>query len=88
VGSPREAPVRSSGSGDDSILLGCRESELGDSAIGEVLETLVPSYREYLTPVQLPTYLGRIVFHRQGPEGDSDQARVHGGFFGEGLYLV
>jgi hypothetical protein len=42
---------------------------LGDSAIGEVLETLVPTYRGALSPIQLPISLGRKVYHRSTSEG-------------------
>jgi hypothetical protein len=38
------------GSADPCIILGFRESDLGDNVIGEVLETLVPTYREVLSP--------------------------------------
>ena len=47
---------------------------MGDNSIGEVLETLVPSYREALSPIQLPTFLGRTVYHRPVSEGGSRQS--------------
>jgi hypothetical protein len=41
-----------------SDLLGPDESETGESTFGVVLEFLLPSYKEVLTPKALPTYLG------------------------------
>jgi len=63
LGSPSGVPECLVGLGEDNILPGCRESEMGDSGIGEVLDTLVPSYIEVLTPIQLPTFLGRTIYH-------------------------
>jgi hypothetical protein len=51
---------------------------LGDSAIGEVLETLVPSYKEVLSPVHLPIFQGRSAYHNTGSAGDSDLSESKG----------
>jgi hypothetical protein len=48
--------------GDSSILPGFRESELGESSIGAVLDSLVPSYKEALSPIPIPTFQGRNEF--------------------------
>jgi hypothetical protein len=55
----------------DNLLLGCRESELGDSDLGIVLESLVPSIKEVQSPINLPIYRGRSVYHRPEPDGGS-----------------
>jgi hypothetical protein len=52
--------------GRSCIILGFRESEIGDCSIGAVLDTLVPSYRETTTPIPLPTYQGRNVIRQEG----------------------
>ena len=56
---------------EDCILPGFREPELGDSDIGDVLESLIPSYRVVQSLIQLPTFRGRFVYHRPNTIGGS-----------------
>jgi len=56
------------------ILPGFREIEIGDISLGVILDTLVPSYRETLSPTLIPTYQGRSVVRREGPSGDTGLA--------------
>jgi len=51
----------------DSINLHFRESDLGDIPLRDVLDSLVPSYREALTLIPIPTYLGRYVIQPKKP---------------------
>jgi hypothetical protein len=67
--SPGRDTPRSSFVIGDNILLGCREFELGDSDLGIFLESLVPSIKEVQSPINLPTYKGRSVYHRPKPDG-------------------
>jgi hypothetical protein len=39
-------------------LPGLTESDLGDNTLGVVLDSLLPSYKEVLSPIPLPTYMG------------------------------
>jgi hypothetical protein len=45
-------------------LSGLSESEPGDSTLGVVLDSLLPSYKEVLSPTPLPTYLGSYSLHK------------------------
>jgi hypothetical protein len=45
-----------------SLLPGLSESELGDSTLGVVLDSLLPSYKEVISPTPLPTFLGTTPF--------------------------
>jgi hypothetical protein len=54
---------------DCFILSGYRELELGESSLGEALETLVPLHREVVTPLPIPTFQGRKVLQIFGPLG-------------------
>jgi hypothetical protein len=42
---------------------------LGDTNLGTVLESLVPSIKEVQSPITLTTYKGRSVYHRPEPDG-------------------
>jgi hypothetical protein len=57
--------------GGSDILPGFREPELGESSLGVVLDTLVPTYRETLSPTPIPTYQGRSIFRRDGSVGET-----------------
>jgi hypothetical protein len=39
-------------------LPGLTESELGENTLGVVLDSLLPTYKEVLSPIPLPTYRG------------------------------
>ena len=39
--------------------------------MGAILDTLVPTYRETLSPTPIPTYQGRSVVRRVGSVGDT-----------------
>ena len=43
-------------------LLGLSEFEPGDSTLSVVLDSLLPSYKEVLSPTPLPTYPGSSLF--------------------------
>jgi hypothetical protein len=60
---------RSSSAVGEYNLPGCRESDLGDTDLGTVLESLVPSIKEVQSPITLTTYKGRSVYHRPEPDG-------------------
>jgi hypothetical protein len=49
---------------DSLCLSGQRESEPIDSDIGNVLNALLPSYKEVLEPTPLPTYQGATLHNR------------------------
>jgi hypothetical protein len=67
--SPRRDFHKSSSVVGEYNLLGCRESYLGDTDLGTVLESLVPSIKEVQSPITLTTYNGRSVYHRPEPDG-------------------
>jgi len=52
-----------------NILPGFREYEIGESSIEAVLDTLIPSYKEVLSPIPIPTYQGRNVYRKLEPGG-------------------
>jgi hypothetical protein len=56
---------------EDYYISGFSESELGDSTSGVVLDTLILTYKEVLSPIPLPTYLGKIVL---GPKASGENS--------------
>jgi hypothetical protein len=56
---------------DSYFFPGFRDPELGESSIGVVLESLVPSYKETLSPTPIPTYQGMYVVSRVRTSGDT-----------------
>lgn len=46
---------------EDFFIPGLSESKPGDSTLGIVQETLILSYKEALSPIPLPTFLGNSV---------------------------
>jgi hypothetical protein len=73
---------------DSFILPRFREPELGESSIGVVMESLVPSYRETMSPTPIPTYQGRSVVSRVGTSGDTGLLEKDWGGYWKGLCLV
>lgn len=71
TGLPGRDPIRPTNSTEDCLLPSFREPELGDSDIGNVLESLIPYIREVHSLIHLPTYRGRFVYHRPDPDGGS-----------------
>jgi hypothetical protein len=47
------------------VLSDTRDSAPGDTTLGNILNTLVPTYKETLLPVPLPTFQGRSLIHRE-----------------------
>ena len=60
---------RSSSAVGEYNLPGCRESDLGDTNLGTVLESFVPFIKEVQSHITLTTYKGRSVYHRPEPDG-------------------
>jgi len=56
---------------DNFILPRFREPELGEISIGVVMESLIPSYRETMSPTPIPTYQRRSIVSRVGTSGDT-----------------
>jgi hypothetical protein len=41
---------------DIPLIPGFRESEIGEISLGVVMDSLVPSYKEIISPIPIPTY--------------------------------
>jgi hypothetical protein len=60
---PNSTDVQPLAQADFPHLSGLSETETDDNTTGVVVESLLPSYKEVLSPTPLPTYQGSSLIH-------------------------